>query len=171
MSDTVVSLFQYMGHPSQSSVRSTAMDMASQDINNQTVHLSATGKVTMLVIVDPSTGDYYNPAEKIGDDTQVILLSADRDGIEQITESLQSQSAVTGLHVICQSDAGSLQLGSVQLNADNVDAYGWQLQQWAESLGINAEILFYSSNVMDSDRGRALIRQIGLLTGATVKVL
>jgi len=171
MSDTVVSLFQYMGHPSRSSVRSASMGMASQDTNNQTTSPLATGKVTMLVIVDPSTGDYYNPAEKIGDGTQVILLSADRDGIEQITESLQSRSAVAGLHVICQSSAGSLQLGSTQLNADNVDAYGWQLQQWAESLEVNAEILLYSSNVMDSDRGKTLIRQLSLLTGATVKVL
>lgn len=171
MSDTVVSLLQYMGHQSKSSTNSASMRMASHCIDNQTVHSSAIGKVTMLVIVDPSTGDYYDPAEKISDHSQVVLLDADRDGVEQITEALQARSAVTCLHIICHSQEGSLQLGSTRLNTDNLDAYGWQLQQWAESLGTNAEILLYNSNVAMGDRGRALIKQIGLLTGVKVKVL
>lgn len=170
MSDTVISLSQYMRHQSRST-HSASTDMASQGIDNNAAHSSGTGRVSMLVIVDPSTGDCYNPAEKVKDDTQVIILDADRDGVEQVTEALQTHVGVACLHVICAGNEGSLQLGSTRLNAENLDAYGWQLQHWAELLGANAEILLYGSHVALGTRGRALLQQIGLLTGANVKVL
>lgn len=171
MSDTVVSLFQYMGHQSRSSTHSASADLASQGTGNQVAHSSGTGRVSMLVIVDPSTGDDYNPAEKVKNSTQIVILQADRDGVEQITEALQNHAGVSCVHVICDGSEGSLQLGSTHLNTDNLDLYGWQLQHWAELLGSNAEILFYGGQVTMGDRGRALVKQIGLLTGATVKVL
>lgn len=170
MSDTVVSLSQYMRHQS-GSIHSASTDMAFQGIDNKTADSSRTIQVSMLVIVDPSTGDNYNPTEKIKAGTQVIILDADRDGIEQVTEALKTHAGVACLHVICAGNEGSLQLGSTHLNSDNLDAYGWQLQHWAELLGANAEILFYGSHVATGDRGRALIQQIRLLTGANVKVL
>lgn len=170
MSDTVVSLFQSMGHQPRSSVRS-ASELASQGTDNKIAHSSGTGKVFMLVIVDPSTGDDYNPAEKMENGTQVVILDAARDGVEQITEALQTHAGVNCIHVICDGSDGCLQLGSTYLNTSNLDAYGWQLQHWAELLGANAEILLYGSQMGTDDRSRALMRQIGLLTGATVKLL
>lgn len=125
----------------------------------------------MLVIVDPSTGDDYNPAEKVENGTQVVILNAERDGVEQITEALQTHAGVNCIHVICDGSNGSLQLGSTHLNTHNLDAYGWQLQHWAELLGANAEIFLYGNQMTTDDHGRALIQQIGLLTGASVKVL
>lgn len=174
MSDTVVSLFQYMGHQSKSSVHSASTGMTamtSQGIDHKITPSSGPGKVTMLVIVDPSTGDRYNPAEEVEEGAKVILLHPDRDGVEQMTEALQVHAGVTCLHVICDSSGGNLQLGSSQLGPDNLDAYGWQLQHWAELLGPKAEIFLYCSPLAKGDRGRALSQQIGLLTGATVKVL
>lgn len=171
MSDTVVVPFHHKGNRLRASVRSASTDMALRGIDQQMGDSSKAVKVSVLVIVDSSTGDDYNPTEKVAEGAQVIILNADRDGVEQITEALQTHAGVACMHVICDGGEGSLQLGSTRLHSDNLDVYGWQLQHWAELLTPNAEILLYNSHIATGDRGRALIQQIGLLTGATIKVL
>jgi hypothetical protein len=65
-----------------------------------------------------------------------------------------------------------LQLGSIQLNSDNLDEYGDRLQQWKKALAPNADILLYGCNVAAEIAppiaGRSFLQRLNQLTGADI---
>ena len=75
-----------------------------------------------LVFVDERTPDYEQLLAGIGpgiagQSTVVIMLEADRDGIEQISEALAAYDAVDVVHVVSHGRDGGVQLGATWLDA------------------------------------------------------
>ncbi|NND99662.1 MAG: DUF4347 domain-containing protein, partial [Pirellulaceae bacterium] len=100
---------------------------------------------------------------------EVRLLSADRDGVEQITELLDGASTrYSAVHVISHGSEGSLSLGSSTLNADSLSGYAGQLVGWADGMTQDADLLFYGCNLAGNDAGQAFIGSLSQLTGADV---
>lgn len=61
-----------------------------------------------------------------------------------------------------------MQLGNTQLNRFTLDHYASQLQQWAEALTAQANILLYGCRVAAGEWGLAFIQQLRQLTGAEI---
>jgi hypothetical protein len=127
-----------------------------------------------LVFVDATAYDLQITAD-VAPSAEVLTLTADQDGIEQITAALAGRSGLQTLHIVSFGGSGSLQLGKTQLTLFNLDRYGWQLQQWGESLEPGAEIVFYdfvgSTEAVASQFSAPFLSRLRLLTGANIALL
>lgn len=100
--------------------------------------------------------------------TELLELAADQDGILQITAILSERTGLNSLHIL-SSGSGYLQIGTAQLTLFNLDCYGWELQQWGESLAPGAEIILHERpNHLVSQFSDAFLNRLHLLTGARV---
>ncbi|WP_414543033.1 DUF4347 domain-containing protein [Nostoc sp. CCY0012] len=120
-----------------------------------------------IVFIDAAVSDYQSLIAGITLCSQVVVLDSHRDGITQITEALQG-GKYQSIHIVSHGGEGRLQLGSTQLNHENLASYTQQLQQWANALTDGADILLYGCNVASGQQGTAFIKQLHLLTGANI---
>ncbi|OUL33201.1 hypothetical protein BV372_17190, partial [Nostoc sp. T09] len=119
-----------------------------------------------IVFIDTSVIYYQSLIAEIKPGYQVMILDSTKDGVAQITESLAT-GKFKSVHIVSHGSEASLYLGATQLNADNLNFYGDQLQQWANALTDDADILLYGCDVA-SKEGTKFVQQISLLTGANI---
>jgi hypothetical protein len=62
-----------------------------------------------LVIIDPTVSNYQSLVDGLLPEAETIILNPKRDGIEQISESLEANSNISSLHIISHGKSGSLQ--------------------------------------------------------------
>ncbi|MHC5856139.1 Calx-beta domain-containing protein [Nostoc sp.] len=124
---------------------------------------------TNIVFIDPKVIDYQSLVAGIILGSEVVILDPNRDGLAQITEFLEKRksNSVQSIHIVSHGSAGSLQLGSGNLNISNLDSYANQLKKWASVLTENADILLYGCDVA-SGEGTKFVQQISRITGADV---
>ena len=70
------------------------------------------------------------------------------------------------MHFVSHGSVGTVKLGSVWLDLDNVDKYADTIAGWSEVLADDAELLLYGCNIAGGEEGRMLVETIGELTGA-----
>ncbi len=120
-----------------------------------------------ILVVDSSIDNYQSLISGI-DHAEIILLDSSRNGIEQITKALTSYSEVDSIQIISHGQVGSLQLGSANLNVDNLDSYGEDLAAWSESLTVNGDIILFGCNVGTGSIGLDFINELSQMTGADI---
>jgi hypothetical protein len=126
-----------------------------------------------LLFVDPTVGDLPILPAQIAPKAEMLGLAADQDGVEQITAALSNRHGLHSLHIVSPSHSGRLQLGTAHLTLFNLERYGWELQQWGESLMAGAEIVFHEGAVHGSDNlaspfSEAFLSRLHLLTGTKI---
>jgi hypothetical protein len=99
---------------------------------------------------------------------EVVILDSNRDGIDQIGETLTKYRDIDAVHVVSHGSDGAVQLGNAWLTLDTIDAYAGVIEGWASSLNSQADILFYGCDLAAGDEGRTLINSLTFLTGADV---
>jgi Ca2+-binding RTX toxin-like protein len=119
-----------------------------------------------IVFIDSTVRDYQNLIAGIKSNTKVIILNSNEDGIEQITKNLQG-GTYKSVQIVSHGSAGSLQLGSSQLNSSNLKSYK-SLLQWSNYLTEDADILLYGCDVAAGETGVGFVQQLSQLTGADV---
>lgn len=123
---------------------------------------------TTLVFIDSAVPDSHLLTAGLKTGLEVLCLHPEEDGIWQITQALQTRHNLQSLHIVSHGSPGSLQLGSTHLSLENLDQYQPQLQQWADSLTENADILLYGCNVAATTQGRTFIQKLSQLTQAHI---
>ena len=98
----------------------------------------------------------------------VIEIAADQDGIDQISQTLESLSGVNAVHILSHANGTGISLGATQLNIDSSEAYAGQIAGWAPSLDQDADVLIYGCGLASTDEGRALIESIANLCDCDV---
>ncbi len=98
----------------------------------------------------------------------VVILQADRDGAEQISETLSRYQDVSTIHVFSHGSSGSLSLGNARLSGDTLEQYAEQVSGWKSALAAGADILLYGCNVADGEWGIDFVDRLRALTGADV---
>ena len=130
-----------------------------------------------LLFVDSKVKDYQNLTETTNSDTEVIVLKGDRDGIEQITETLKKRENVAAVHILSHGATASVQIGATELNLSNIETYRNYLEEWfalpAEAnsnsqITAKPEILLYGCNVAATEAGIAFVQKLSHITGAEV---
>ncbi len=124
--------------------------------------------VNQLVFVDPSVKNYQGLLKGLAPGSQVVVLDANRDGVEQMTAAIAHHRHLTGIHILSHGQAGSVFLGRTPLNGLTLDRYTPQLQQWSKSLAAGADILFYGCDLAGNAAGQKLIQQLHQVTGADI---
>ena len=103
-----------------------------------------------------------------GRNLSVVLLDGNRNGVHQISGALAGYTNVSSVHIVSHGSDGLVQLGNGQLSEAGWQGYAAELAGWRESLSESADILFYGCNLTATVAGRALAKNISLLTGADV---
>ncbi|MEZ6058705.1 MAG: DUF4347 domain-containing protein, partial [Planctomycetaceae bacterium] len=108
-------------------------------------------------------------AQNPGRSFELEVLDASMDGVEQITNLLQSrQGEYSAIHIVSHGEAGTVQLGNTWLTQQNITAYAGQIAQWGNAFTTEGDLLFYGCNLAASSDGRQLLTDIATLTGADV---
>lgn len=126
-----------------------------------------------IAFIDSSIPDWQTLAAGIAAGTQVFILDAARDGVEQITQLLQTRQNIAALHIISHGRPGSVQLGNTWLNLENIETYALQLIQWRSAFTDNPDILLYGCNVAadlpsNTQVGNQFLQSLHHLTHANI---
>ncbi|MEG4066059.1 DUF4347 domain-containing protein, partial [Microcoleus sp. Pol11C2] len=121
-----------------------------------------------LVIVDSRVENYHQLIGGIKAGTEVFVLNHTRDAIEQITEILGQRSSITSLHIVSHGREAAVEIGSTELNIDNLETYSNQLQQWGKALNESGSILLYGCNIAAGESGLKFIQKISEITRANI---
>jgi len=118
-----------------------------------------------IIFIDGAVIDYQSLIAGIQAGTNVVILDSNQDGVKQITQALQG-GEYQSVQIFSHGSSQSIQLGSTQLNANNLDYYSNQLQQWKNYLTQDADILLYGCSVASLDLG--FVQKLSQITGADV---
>jgi hypothetical protein len=122
---------------------------------------------TTIVFVNAQVANYQNLLKQVQPDTEFLLINADQDGIEQITNTLKNRQNITSVQIISHGGEGEIQLGRTRLNRDSIQAYREQLEQWRKALTAEADILLFGCSV-GFGQGQEFLRDLSIFTGADV---
>ncbi|WP_445173705.1 DUF4347 domain-containing protein, partial [Microcoleus sp.] len=121
-----------------------------------------------LVVVDTRVENYEQLIGGVKPGTEVFVLNPTREAIEQITEILVQRNSITSLHIVSHGREAALEIGSTELNIDNLETYSSQLQQWGKAFSESASILLYGCNVAAGESGMKFLQKIREFTGANI---
>ncbi|MBD1852316.1 DUF4347 domain-containing protein [Cyanobacteria bacterium FACHB-502] len=116
-----------------------------------------------LVVIDASVADSAMLAAEVVPGSIAVLLDAQQDGIEQITQALRQHPQVTSLHIVSHGAPGTLFISNSELSLSTLDRYRCDLQSWSLQ-----SLVLYGCNVAAGDAGTELIEKLHALTGANI---
>ncbi|MGB7326931.1 MAG: DUF4347 domain-containing protein, partial [Rubripirellula sp.] len=98
----------------------------------------------------------------------VISLDADRNGIQQITDTLSQLSGVDAVHLISHGDGQGIQLGNTRLDLNSAPSYAGDIASWGHSLDSGADLLIYGCDLASTESGQDLIDILALVCDCDV---
>ena len=99
---------------------------------------------------------------------EIVVLDADRDGIQQVSDILAERSDLSAVHVIAHGSDGQINLGNSWLNSATLEENSDAVAGWGNALNETGDILFYGCNIAADSYGQRLLANIAELTGADV---
>ena len=127
-----------------------------------------------LIIVDQSVHNIEQLLQSIDDDSNdgrqfdIVYLDPQSDGIDQITEVLDSDVQYDAVHLLTHGDDGMLRLGDAWLDQHTIEQRIDQIEQWSQGLSNDADLLLYGCDLGANSAGELLISRLHQLTGADV---
>jgi len=121
-----------------------------------------------VVFIDTRVPDYQTLLKDVSPDAEVVLLSTDKDGVQQIADALAGRHDIDAIHIISHGDSGVLLLGNGPLFEGNLAQYSAQLHSIGDALTADGDILLYGCDVGAGNAGRAFLSQLAGLTGADI---
>jgi Ca2+-binding RTX toxin-like protein len=110
-------------------------------------------------------GGDENPQES---SYEFVILDSDRDGLEQITETLEQYQGISAVHIISHGAVGTLRLGNSIINRDKLEEYSSRLRAWRNAIKEGGDVLLYGCNIADGDLGIGFVEDLSVYTGADV---
>ncbi|MGV7223972.1 MAG: DUF4347 domain-containing protein, partial [Nitrospinales bacterium] len=150
------------------SYRSTYISQALMERTQSQQELTIEGGNNRLVFIDTSVPDYQRIVNAIEPGAEIFFLDAGRNGVKQIAGFIKARRNVHAVHVIAHGDQASIHLGSVVLSAENLYSYRSEMETIKQALANGADMMLYSCNTGQGDRGQALVDELALMTGADV---
>ncbi|ABL66324.1 DUF4347 domain-containing protein [Chlorobium phaeobacteroides] len=121
-----------------------------------------------IVFIDSRIPDKEVLISCLSENTEYVILEADRDGLQQIAESLFSKSGYDSIQMFSHGSPGSITIGSTVLDNSSLTAYAEQLNAIGNSLSENGDLLLFGCNVAAGAEGKQFIESLSHMTGADV---
>ncbi|MBE9185209.1 DUF4347 domain-containing protein [Microcoleus sp. LEGE 07076] len=126
-----------------------------------------------IAFIDTKVPNYQSLIAGVKPGTEVVVLDGNQDAIDQITQVLRDRTNIDSIHIVSHGAPGSLQLGDGSLSLDDIEGDRHSLQKWfsppTESIPNNrSHILLYGCNVAAGETGKAFVKRLSELTGASV---
>ncbi len=132
--------------------------------------ISTSSTASRLVFIDSQVENYQSLLAGVVPEAEVIILSAKRDGIAQISEVVR-QRQLSEIHIVSHGSPGCLYLGNSQLSLDTLDKYQEDLKTWFNTALCKegrGDLLIYGCNVAAGDAGEEFIEKLHDITGAEI---
>ena len=101
--------------------------------------------------------------------SEVIILDPNSDGVKQIAGAVAGRTDITGIHILSHSDAGKLYLGGSVLDQQTIDSkYANELATIKAALAPRGDILLYGCDVAAGVKGQAFVASLAAATGADI---
>ncbi|MCP4936114.1 MAG: DUF4347 domain-containing protein, partial [bacterium] len=127
------------------------------------------GATNEIAFIDSSVEDLDVLLASIDAGTEIILLDANRDGVEQIAEILSSRTNVDAIHILSHGDQAELHLGTAILDLASMNGeYTDELAIVNQALADEADILIYGCNFGEGEPGQQAAASLSLITGADI---
>ncbi|MEZ2280012.1 MAG: DUF4347 domain-containing protein [Microcoleus sp.] len=124
--------------------------------------------VKNLLIVDTKVENSDSLAKGATEGTEVFMLDPHLDGVKQITRILANWRDLESLQIVSHGQEGRLQVGSIELNSNNIESYSDLLQQWGKSLSERGDILLLGCSIAAGKSGQAFLGRLSEITGADI---
>ena len=99
---------------------------------------------------------------------EIVVLDADRDGIQQVSDILAERTDLPAVHVIAHGSDGQISLGGSWLNSTTLQQKSDAVAGWGSALAETGDILFYGCNIAETENGQNLTEVLAELTRADV---
>jgi len=131
-------------------------------------HVQETSQ-TAIAFISADVPNVVKLVSALSPETEVVLLDATSDGIEQIADFLDGRTDIDAIHLISHGAEGSLSLGNAQLNSETMsENYRQQLSQIGNALSEDGDILIYGCNFGSGVIGNRAAQVLAEITGADV---
>ncbi|MGK7890218.1 MAG: Ig-like domain-containing protein [Leptolyngbyaceae cyanobacterium] len=135
-----------------------------------------TSSTCSILFIDAAVQDISTLTSNVKPGIQVHLLNSDHDGVEQITQILQTTASLPTtfqVHIVAHGSPGTLHLGNNELSLNTLDRYAQDLKSWfAPTLQLpnssTPQLNLYACNVAAGDAGAEFITKLYHLTGAQI---
>ncbi len=121
-----------------------------------------------ILFVDSGVADYQTLINGVKAGTRVVILNADQDGVQQITDVLNQSSNVDSIHILSHGNQAEVMLGNATLNRSSLAAYQPALQSWRNALSETAEVVLYGCHVAKGASGQQFIHQLSATIQASI---
>ncbi len=122
-----------------------------------------------FVFVSENLNNWEQLVGELPANVYVVILEADKDGVEQIAAALAHQSNVSAVHIVAHGSPAELQLGTARLNTQSMQsAYLDELAIIGKALTADGDILVYGCNFAQGDAGLQAAMVLGGITGADI---
>ncbi|MBP9683554.1 MAG: DUF4347 domain-containing protein [Rhodoferax sp.] len=125
---------------------------------------------TEIAFVLNNVADWQALAAGVRPGVQVVVLDGTGDGLAQMVDYLAQKTpgSVDAIHLLGHGSSGSLNLGALTLNTDNLQEQAATLAQIGGALTAQGDWLLYGCNVAEGAAGVSLLGQLAQFSGADV---
>jgi hypothetical protein len=128
---------------------------------------TAPAEQTSVVFVDAAAVDLLETMDLAS--SEVRVLDAGADGVEQIANHLQGRTGVEAIHILSHGSDGQLALGNGLLNLSTLQSdYADEFATIRAALSPEADLLIYGCDVASTEEGLAFVAALAEATGADV---
>ncbi|MBJ7549949.1 DUF4347 domain-containing protein [Marinomonas ostreistagni] len=120
----------------------------------------------VLFIMD-DVSNYGELVSAVGENTEVVLLDSRGNGLAQMVAYLANYQDLAFIEVASHGSSSSISLGSLTLDASNLDSHADLLEQLGSALSDSGDLLLLGCNIAEDDSS-TFIADIAALTGADV---
>ena len=121
-----------------------------------------------VLFIDSVVANYQTLINGVEAGTQVVILNADQDGVQQIADVLNQYSNIDSVHILSHGNQAEVILGNTTLNRGSLATYQPILQSWRNALSKTAEILLYGCHVAKGAIGQQFVRQLSATIQANI---
>ena len=146
------------------------MSVHSTDHHPAVINPTVTNPQSAIVFLLDNLPDVQTLAAAAPAGSTLVLLDGSGNALQQMADYLAAlpPASVDAVHLLSHGSAGSLQLGSLTLKADNLNESEDLLRQIGGALTTDADILLYGCSVADGTSGVDFIQRLAQATGADV---
>ena len=124
-----------------------------------------------VLFVDTHVDHYHLLLKGLALDIPAHVLSPDRDGFEQICETLERYerwTSVSTVYIVAHGAPGCLYIGDGELSLSTVERYAQGLKDLFSSGAIAPKMCIYGCSVAAGDAGEEFILKLAAMTGAEI---
>ena len=131
------------------------------------IQLSAQ-QAKQLVVLDEAMQNKELIMECLNEDMDLLILPDGVNQFEVLTEKLKDYENLEALHLLVCGTDGMIMLNGSPLQNENIGKYTEQLSSWKNSFTADGDMMIYTCNLAESDKGKLVIRRLSAYTGLDV---